>query len=149
MSRKIESQMGKVGIANYDQWEHEIHERIVKEPVWQLWAYRKALFLHDLVWLDCDKLLADSRGRAIADQLVRSAGSISANIEEGYGRGTGGKEYLYYLRVALGSSRETKGWYWRGRRMLSPPVVDHRLALVDEIISLLITELNRRKRGRE
>jgi four helix bundle protein len=33
--------------------------------------------------------MKDIRGRAIAEQLIRSVGSICANIEEGYGRGFG------------------------------------------------------------
>jgi four helix bundle protein len=80
--------------------------------------------LYDLVWQDCDKLMIDRRGRAIIDQLIRSAGSISANMEEGYGRGYG-KEYAYFLRVSVGSARETKGWYWRAKHLLSQAVLDH------------------------
>ena len=107
-------------------------------------GYRKALFLYDLLWEDCDKLSADRRGKAIVDQIIRSTGSISANIEEGHGRGFG-KEYGYFLRVAAGSARETKGWYWRRRNLLPQNVLDHRLSLLDETIGLLITEINRQK----
>lgn len=93
----------------YEEWEQMVHQRVKEEPVWGFFAYRKALFLYDLVWQDCEKLMTDRRGRAIVDQLIRSAGSISANMEEGYGRGYG-KEYAYFLRVSVGSARETKGW---------------------------------------
>jgi len=54
--------------------------------VWQFLGYRKALFWYDLVWQDCEKLKRDLRGRAVAQQLIRSAGSISANVEGGHGR---------------------------------------------------------------
>lgn len=128
----------------YEEWEGQVHTRITNGPVWGFFGYRKALFLYDLVWRDCDKLMTDRRGKAIVDQLIRSAGSISANIEEGYGRGFG-KEYTYFLRIATGSARETKGWYWRSRQVLSAEVIEHRLALVDEIIGLLISEINRQK----
>ena len=83
--------------------------------------------------------MRDLRGQAVARQLIRSAGSVSANIEEGYGRGFG-KDRNYFLRVSTGSARETRGWYYRGRHLLSPSVVEHRLNLVSEIIALLVTE---------
>jgi four helix bundle protein len=131
-------------VKTYEEWEQTVHQRVKNEPVWSFFGYRKTLFLYDLVWKDCEKLISDRRGRTIIDQIIRSAGSISANIEEGYGRGYG-KEYAYFLRVAAGSARETKGWYWRGQQLFPCPVIDHRLALLDEIISLLITEINRQK----
>ena len=131
----------------YKEWEEGVHNRIKDGPVWKFFGYRKALFLYDLVWKDCDKLGTDRKGRAIIDQIIRSAGSIGANVEEGQGRGFG-KEYAYFLRIALGSARETKGWYWRGRHLLTPQVLDHRFSLLDEIISLLITEINRQKHNK-
>ncbi len=121
-----------------------VHPRIKAEPIWQSITYQKALFLYDLTWEDCGKLQRDTRGRKVAEQLIASTGSISANMEEGHGRGYG-KERQYFLRIALGSARETKGWYQRGRHLLSPEVLDHRLALLDEVIALLVTELNYQK----
>jgi hypothetical protein len=44
---------------------------------------------------------------------------------------------------SLSSARETQGWYWRGRKLLPDAVYRHRTALLDEIIALLITEINR------
>jgi len=126
----------------YEEWEAEVHERVKREPVWRFLGYRKALFFYDLVWQDCEKLMRDRRGRAIAEQLIRSAGSISANIEEGHGRGYG-KQRNWFFKVAIGSARESKGWYWRARQLLSPEALDHRLALADEAIALLVTELTR------
>ena len=81
--------------------------------------------------------MKDPRGRVIAKQLVGSVGSISANIEEGHGRGFG-KENAYFQRVALGSARESRGWYYRGRRFPSPKVFSHRTQLLDEIIAALV-----------
>ena len=131
---------------NFEEWKDGVPERIKAEPEWRFYAYPKALFLYDLVWEDCGKLMRDLRGKAVAQQIVRSAGSISTNIEEGYGRGIGTKSYLYFLRVAIGSARETKGWYFRARHLLSADVLEHRLALLDEIISLLATEMTRHQK---
>jgi four helix bundle protein len=131
---------------SYEEWAAQVPEAIRREEMWQFFGYRKALFLHDLCWRDCEGLLAHPLGQTIARQLVRSAGSISANIEEGYGRGFAGKERLYFLRVALGSARESKGWYYRAQRVLKPPVLEHRLSLLGEVIALLITEIQRVQR---
>jgi four helix bundle protein len=129
----------------YEKWEQEVPGVIKADPVWRFYAYRKALFLYDLAWEDCARLMRDSRGKAVAQQLIRSAGSIGANIEEGYGRGFG-KDRNHFLRISTGSARETRGWYYRGRHQLSPPVVEHRLSLVSEIIALLITEHSLQRR---
>ncbi len=122
---------------NFDEWQKTVPAAIRESPLWKFQIYPKALFLYELVWLDCDKLMKDPRGRAVAQQIVRSAGSISANLEEGYGRGFG-NEYAYFQRVALGSARETQGWYLRGHHLLNAEVLDHRLKLLDEIISSLV-----------
>jgi four helix bundle protein len=131
----------------YEEWERGVPEVIRADPVWQFYAYRKALFLYDLVWEDSELLMRDRRGQAIAEQLIDSAGSICANIEEGYGRGYG-KDRNYFLRVSVGSARETRGWYYRGRHLLSTAVLEHRMTLASEVIALLITELNQQRQRR-
>ena len=122
---------------NFDEWQKSVPDSLKNDPLWQFNLYPKALFLYDVVWEDCEKLLKDVRGQVIAKQIIRSAGSISANIEEGFGRGFG-KEFGYFLNVALGSARETRGWYYRARRLLSAEVLEHRLHLLDEIIGGLV-----------
>jgi len=131
----------------FEEWMATVPERVKAEACWRFDAYPRALYLYELAWDGCEALVRDERGRAVARQLIRSVGSISANIEEGYGRGVGGKDYLYFLRIAEGSAREAKGWYFRARRLLGPAVVEARQALLDEILALLVTE-KRRHRSR-
>jgi four helix bundle protein len=131
--------------ASYEEWVAQVPEAITTEDMWQFFGYRKALFFYDVCWQDCEKLLKHPLGRAVAQQLIRSGGSISANIEEGYGRGFRGKERLFFLRIALGSARESKGWYYRAKELLSPEVLEHRLSLIGEAIALLVTEIGRMK----
>ena len=126
----------------YEEWESGVSPEIKTGPVWQFYGYRKAMFLYDLVWADCDHWQKDRRGRAIVEQIIRSAGSISANVEEGFGRGFG-RDNARFLKIAVGSARETQGWYWRGRKLLPSDVYQHRMVLLQEIISLLVTEINR------
>ena len=125
----------------YEEWLQEVPSSLKNDGLWNFETYRKALFVSDLVWFDSEKLLADPRGKGIAWQLMESAGSISANIEEGYGRGFG-KNYAQFLRTA----RESRGWYWRGRRVFEPKVLAHRMQLLDEIIAGLVTTSEQQRR---
>ena len=110
--------------------------------------YKLSLELWDLFWSDSEILLKDMRGRELAKQLTRSIGSISANIEEGYGRGFG-KEYPQFLRIARGSTRESKGHYERCKFLLSKEIVDDRTGRLSVIIAMLtksIQTLENKKR---
>ncbi|MCB0000959.1 MAG: four helix bundle protein [Anaerolineae bacterium] len=123
---------------SYEEWLGQVLPSITGDPLWNFETYRKALFLSDLAWFDAEVLLNDKRGRAIVWQLLDSAGSVPANIEEGFGRGFG-KDYGRFLKISLGSARETRGWYYRGRHAFDLSVVEHRLQLANEIISGLVT----------
>ncbi|MEM7133808.1 MAG: four helix bundle protein [Chloroflexota bacterium] len=130
----------------YSEWAERLPEYLTSDKLWEFEVYRKALFLHDLTWRDCDRLQEHSKGKHLVSQLLRSAGSVSANIEEGYGRGFG-KDYARFLRIALGSAREVRGWYFRSRLVLDEPTVSHRISLLTEIISGLTVASNyQRKR---
>ncbi len=113
-------------------------------------AYRKSLELFDLVAKDMGMLKGEySLGRLVSQQLA-SADSISANIEEGYGR-LSRKEYIRFLDFARGSARETYGRYKRMKHWLSEDVVQQRTELLDEIIGILtatITTLGKEKGSR-
>jgi four helix bundle protein len=93
---------------NYEEWLVGVPENLKNDPVWKFTAYQKALLLFDLAWEDCEKLKVSPQGKALIGQLIRGVDSISANIDEGYGRGVERDEYTYYLRIALGSTRETR-----------------------------------------
>jgi len=97
--------------------------------------YQLAMELWSEHWSDCDLLMKDVMGREIVKQLTRSMGSISANIEEGYGRGFG-KEYPMFLRYSRGSARETKGWYLRSEQLLPKEIIKKRIEKLDSIIAM-------------
>ena len=128
-----------------EDWLAQVPENIRKDPLWSFEVYPKALLLSDLVWEDTESMVVDQRGRVVAQQLIRSVGSICANIEEGHGRGFG-KENAYFQRIALGSARESRGWYYRGRRFLRPEVFEHRTRLLDEIIGALVMASGQQRR---
>jgi four helix bundle protein len=122
----------------YEEWERDVPEEIRRDSLWKMEAYRLALFVADLGWHDVTKLMKDRRTMALSDQLYRSLGSISANLAEGYSRGTGRDRARFY-EYALGSARESRAWYYKGRHILDEAVVQHRLQLVTQVIRLLLT----------
>jgi four helix bundle protein len=131
--------------AGYDEWLKQVPESLRNDPVWKFAAYPKALFLFELAWYDCGRLMRDVRGKVVAAQLIRSTGSVNANIDEGFGRGGEAGDYVQFLRYALGSARETRGWYYKAHQLLPVEVIQHRMGLCDEVIALLVTAINRRK----
>ena len=135
-----------MGTRSDEEWLAQVPENIKRDPLWSFEVYPKTLLLSDLVWEDTELMMKDARGRAVAGQLVRSTGSICANIEEGHGRGFG-KDNAYFQRVALGSARESRGWYYRGRRFLRPEIYQERICLLDEIIGALVLASNTQRRG--
>jgi four helix bundle protein len=124
--------------ASYAEWEAAVPAEIRGDSVWQVRAYRFALFLADLAWYDAGRLMSDKRSLGIVDQLVRAVGSISANLEEGYSKGTGRDRARFY-EYALGSARESRGWYYKGRHVLGELIVSHRMQRLTEVIKLLLT----------
>ena len=137
-----------MGGFNYEEWLAQVPGSIKQDPLWDFQVYPKALLLSDLALEDTSRMVKDPRGRMIARQLVDSVGSICANIEEGHGRGFG-KENAYFQRVALGSVRESRGWYYRDRCFLSPEVFEHRVQLLDEIIAALVLSSERQRQYRK
>lgn len=97
--------------------------------------YKLSMTLWDECWKDCDTLGKDFRGIEVAKQLIRAVGSISANIEEGYGRGFG-REYPRFLRISRGSAREAKGWYKKSKFLLNKKDIDARIEVIDQIIAM-------------
>jgi four helix bundle protein len=91
-------------------------------------------------------IAAASPAHALADQLYRATGSMSANLAEGYSRGTGADRARFY-EYALGSARESRDWYFKARHVLSKDVTPHRLQFLVEIIRLLLTMVPQ-QRGR-
>ena len=122
---------------NYEEWERSVPRTITDDVLWKVQVYRLALFAAEIGWQDVTKLMQDKRTVGVADQLYRSLGSISANIAEGYSRGSG-KDRARFYEYALGSARESRDWYYKARHVLGETVTAHRLDLLVQIIRLLL-----------
>jgi four helix bundle protein len=122
---------------NYQEWEKSVPPTITGDSLWKMEAYRLSLFAADLAWEDATKLMRDRRTLRLSDQLYRAVGSISSNVGEGYSRSSGKDRALFYS-YALGSAREGRDWYYKGRHVLGESVTNHRLALMTQIIRMLL-----------
>jgi four helix bundle protein len=126
-----------IKIRDYKEWENSVPKNITGDVLWKMEVYRLGLFVADIGWHDVTVLMRDKRTQGLADQLYRSLGSISANVAEGYSRGTGRDRARFY-EYALGSARESRDWYYKARHILSEDVMTYRLDLLTQIIRLLL-----------
>lgn len=137
--------VGQEGLT-YQSWEEEVPDEIKGDALWGVEVYRLGLFVAELGWHDVTKLVRDRRTRGLGDQLYRALGSISANVAEGYSRGTG-KDRARFYEYALGSARESRDWYYKGRHVLNEAVTLHRIGLLTQVIRLLLVMVPQ-QRGR-
>jgi len=122
---------------DYTEWEQTVLGAITGDPLWRVEAYRLALFAADLGWHDVTRLMRDRRTLSLADQSYRALGGIGSCICEGYSRGTGRDRARFY-EYSLGSTRESRDWYYKGRHVLGEAVISHRLNLLTQIARLLL-----------
>lgn len=122
---------------NFQSWVQEMPTTITNDPIWKSVVYQQGLFLGELAWHDVCKLAQDKRTVALSDQLYRAAGSVSANICEGYSRASG-KDQARFYEYALGSARESRDWYYKGRHVLGEKVAHHCMSLLVETIRQLL-----------
>ncbi len=114
-----------------EEWETTVPPAVSRDLLWKLHVYRAALFLLHGALTDA-KTLRRSRRDAIAAQLVRAAGSVSANIAEGYSR-SGPADRVRLLDYALGSARECITWYQASADVLPATTLDARHQLLSRI----------------
>ncbi len=122
---------------NYHEWLRTIPKEFTEDALWRMEVYRLALFAGDIAWLDVTKLMQDRRTLSLADQLFRAVGSVSGNCAEGYSRSSN-KDQVRFYEYSLGSAREARNWYWKGRHVLSEQVALHRIQLLTQIIRHLL-----------
>jgi four helix bundle protein len=123
-----------------EEWEKKLDESRVGDPLWSVQAYRIGIYAIECHNFDRQSSAA-LRSSPALDQLTRALGSISANIAEGYSRGTISDRCRFYS-YALGSSREAIAWYDTLRLELGDVASDRQAKLV-QIRRLLLTTLRR------
>jgi four helix bundle protein len=131
-----------------DDWVKTLPVSLRNDPLWKSAYYRLAMYLYDLMWLDAEKINKDFRGREIVHQLVRSSGSVCANMEEAFRRGIGTPDFVRIMRISLGELGETQGWYFRARHILGNELLEKRIKVIQQAIALTVKVIdqNRRKK---
>jgi four helix bundle protein len=120
---------------NYMEWEKTVPESIQTDSLWEMPVYRCALFLSDLCWQDAGRLMKDRRTIELAGQLYDAVGSIGAGLSMGYSR-ENGRDRARFYESSLGSARESRHWYFKGRHVLGQGIANHRLHLLAIIVRL-------------
>jgi|SRR5690242_10698191 four helix bundle protein len=113
------------------------------DPLFRMRAYRVAIDLVGLAWVDAKQLSSDSVSQRIAGQLYAAVTSIAANIGEGYSRSSG-KDRARIFEFALGSVRESITWYQAARPVLGD-VTKERLNDLEELRRLLLAIIPRER----
>jgi len=101
-------------------------------------VWQKADQLYHLAADDVENFPKSLVAWRISIQLLDSAGSISTNIAEGYGRG-GSREFRQYFRQARGSLIETDNWLYKAlkRGFISDSRYRTYVLLIEEIGKLI------------
>ena len=109
-----------------------------------VWQKAHALFL--CLLKDVESFPRRQVGSILTDQILRSSGSISANIAEGFNRST--KKFLSSLDIAIGETNETENWLYKIRDAGFLPLimVEERIEqtkVVGRMLNGLIRSLNK------
>ena len=101
----------------------------------EVWRRSHQLFL-DLI-RDLDQFPQTRTAASLVDQIVRSCGSVGANIAEGFNRSK--KKYLNSLDIALGEADETENWLYKIRDagFVDRDTANHRIRECIEIEKML------------
>lgn len=122
---------------SYDEWLATVPEATKKSSVWRLRVYQLALFVFQVSQRDIETLKQKKARSDLINQLYRAAGSVPANIVEGYGRNSG-KERRHFFEVALGSAREVDLWYQESESLLGATVVEYRRKVLSRLCGGLV-----------
>lgn len=122
----------------YDEWEKTLPDVVRNDVIFRVQAFRLASYVCACAELDTRAVVRDRRFIKSAGQLCDAAGSIAANIADGYPRRSGADRARFF-EYALNSTAEVKSWYLQTRIRLPPGTLEARYALLTSITRLLLT----------
>jgi four helix bundle protein len=114
------------------------------DPIVRMRVYQLALKVRSASAEDAEIVRLNPITEKIAGQLYTAAGSISANIVEGYSRSSG-RDRARIFEYALGSARESIEWYQASNHVLTAEVLDDRCPVLHEIVRMLLAIIPRER----
>lgn len=101
----------------------------------KVWQMSHTLFLQAID--DTKQFPKGIAGNVVANQLIRSLGSIGANIAEGFNSNTT-KQYVSYLNIARNSSAESENWYYKVRdiKWLERSIAEQRIKFCNDLCKM-------------
>jgi four helix bundle protein len=133
---------------DFDAWVEAAPAAIKNDAIWRVQAFRIGAFLSQCAADDAKLLKQKKEFNENISQLVRAAGSIAANVAEGYSRRSR-PERLRYYEYALGSANESKAWYLSLRAALGDEITDCRFSLLARVSQLLLVMIRNERIGLE
>ena len=131
-----------------DEWVSLAPDALRSAPIWKVRAFQIATYVASCASQDALELERQPRFRNVGSQLVRAAGSIAANIAEGYARRSR-KDRIRYYEYALGSANETSSWYTVIASAIRRDCLDARLSAVARVSQLLLRMIRNERTGPE
>jgi four helix bundle protein len=103
------------------------------------------LFLN--VLKDIESFPKNAVSRIIIDQIIRSVGSISSNIAEGFNAMTT-KQYISFIDISRRSAAESENWFYKLKDIgyLQEDIADTRINECSEINKMLYGLMNSLKK---
>ena len=129
-----------------DEWVAAAPAAMRDSPVWKVRAYQIGAFTASRAAVDARALERRPSFAYVAPQLVRAAGSIAANIAEGYSRQSH-RDRIRYYEYALGSAREVASWYTLIAPLMGPRAIEERLTCLARISQLLLKTIHNERTG--
>ena len=132
---------------NLDEWVETAPAALRESPMWKVRVFQIGTCLARVASKGAAALERHPRFANTVAQLVKSAGSVSATVAEGYSRQSR-RDRIKYYEYALGSAREATTWYSNAADALPAKRVTERLTLLARACQLLLKMIQNERKGK-
>ena len=129
-----------------DEWVARAPRALVSEAIWKVRAFQIGAYIASTAACDALPFERHPRFAHVAPQPVRAAGSIAANIAEGYSRQSR-RDRIKYFEYALGSAHDAKSWYTTAADAFDAAALEERLTYLARVTQLLLRMIQNERQG--